>query len=253
MNMGIQYKVSELMDNYTDNNFLIEQPQGADTDKILQGVKGKIKSKKHLRLGTKILIAAVAAVAVIFTITANSSPVADFTSVLGSEYHFNLDGSASWDSNYSEPYTVDGDKVFFTADGQYIDITDSIKNNNIYFYEYNGLNSHGLNVLCYIGVAGTINDLGYAEIVFSADFSDCIVKCFNSYEIYYLFDGEEIHKKNLTEEQYAVRMDHVIRYEDKPWWEEFEKKVSEMYNEYSTCVSFSLGRYADIRGDDFDV
>lgn len=241
MNMGTQYNISELMDNYTDNKFLIEQPQGADTDKVLQGVKEKIRSKKHLRLGTRILIAALAAAAVVITVTATSSPVADYTSALGSEYHFCSDGSASWSTLTAQaPYTVEGDRVIFTADGQHIDITDSIKDDNIYLYEYTGIDSHGLELMCYIGVAGTIGDLSYGEIVFSADLTDCMVDGHNAGDVYYLFDGEEINEKDLTEEQYAVREEHERRSEVKPWWVKFEKLSQELREKYKPNVSYGI-------------
>lgn len=242
--MGTQYKVSELMDNYLDNKFLIEQRQKADTDKILQGVKEKIKSKKRLRLGTRMLVAVVAAIAVIVTVTAISSPNAYFTSVLGSEYEFRWDGYASWTVSRLAPYDVEGDRVFFTADNQHIDITDLIKDNNVYFYEYRGTDSHGLEHLCYITVAGTIDDLGFSEIIFASDFSEIILDCYNSYEVYYLIDGKEINKRDLTEEQYEIRDDYESRCEDKVWWGILEDRVHEMYEEYGVS-GYTEGRSVD--------
>ncbi|MDE7280946.1 MAG: hypothetical protein K2N36_04315, partial [Ruminiclostridium sp.] len=63
-------KITEIMDNYTDNEVLIEGEHSADVEKVLQGVSAKAKVKKHLRLHTKIIIAAAAAFIGIFAITA---------------------------------------------------------------------------------------------------------------------------------------------------------------------------------------
>lgn len=237
--MGTQYTISELMDNYLDMEFLPERQQGADTYNILRNVRRKVKVKKRIRLGSRILAAIAAAVTVILTVTAISSPDATLTSMLGTEYKFGNNHYSSCSQIETVPYSVEGDRVIFTADSQNIDITDLIKDNNIYFYEYSVTDSHGLEHLCYIGVAGSVDDLGFGEIVFSSNFADCIINCVNSFDNYYIFDGKEIHERDLTEEQYAARME--VRQEDKPWWENFEKRAHELIDEHETIGATNGG------------
>ena len=121
-----------------------------------------------------------------------------------------------------------------------------IKDNNIYFYEYRGIASHGLEVLNYVCVAGTPDDLGFCEIIFSADFINCFVDCFNSYDKYYLFDGTELHENELSEEQYEIRQEYESRRVDKPWWKNFEDAAYGLWEKYKPIAgserSITIGR-----------
>ena len=224
-------KITELMDNYTDNEFLIEGEWKADAEKVLQGVTAKVKAKKHLRLRTKIIIAVAAAFIGLFAITASTQTTTfvsrlgyfDDWSAISAEY---VDTNGHRGDNWVEPYKIVNGRVIFTAvdEGEEeIDITDLISEEKAFFYEYSKADSSGKIHNCIIAVGGTLDDLGYGEMFFKMGFNNSATHTIatNIMYKYYLIDGKEILERDLTEEQYNNRETYPYRNEDKPWYKEF--------------------------------
>lgn len=165
-------RISEIMDNYTDNEFLIEGQQAVSSDEIAAGVMDKIKAKKPLKLRTKILIAT-AAVVGLAGITGAAINDAFFTDQLGNEIsHF-----GAWSSSYGDmipPYTIveseEGKKVFFTANNEYIDITDYINRGENFYYYFSEFDNRANEYPAIICVGGTIDDMGFGEYFVHCDF-----------------------------------------------------------------------------------
>ena len=164
-------RISEIMDNYTDNEFLIEGQQAVSSDEVAAGVMDIIKVKKPLKLRTKILIAA-AAVVGLAGITGAAINDGYFTSQLGNEIsHF-----GSWSSTYGDmipPYTIveseEGKKVFFTANNEYIDITDYINRGENFYYYFSEVDNRANEYPAILCVGGTIDDIGFGEYYVHCD------------------------------------------------------------------------------------
>lgn len=226
-------KITEIMDSYTDNEFLIEGEQSADFEKILQGVNAKVKVKKHLRLHTKIIIAVAAAFIGIFAITAATRTTTFVTRLNYLEEWNILSGSYpgitfqnAYDRNTFEPYRIDNGRVIFTAvdEGKSeIDITDMISDEKAFYYEYNKEDSTGKVHKCIIAVGGALDDLGYGEMIFNLGNHDSVttMHAIGIHNTYYLIDGKEVLEKDLTEEQYNDRKTYTYRSEEKGWYKEF--------------------------------
>lgn len=230
-------KITEIMDNYTDNEVLIEGEQSADVEKVLQGVSAKAKVKKHLRLHTKIIIAVAAAFIGIFAITAATSTTTFVTrlnhleewNILSNSYPGITFQNAASDRNTFEPYRIDNGRVIFTAvdEGESeIDITDMISEEKAFYYEYNKEDSNGKIHKCIIAVGGALDDLGYGEMILNLGNhnSVTVMHAIGIHNTYYQIDGKEVLEKDLTEEQYNNRKTYPYHKEEKPWYKEFRLK-----------------------------
>ena len=232
-------KISEIMNNYTDTEFLIEGECGADTQAVLRGVKAKLeKPKKRLSLGKRIMIAAAAVVGVSL-ITAAAAPVATFTSLTGQVIEYSIlddiiqshTGMGTFEGG-TLPYSVEGDRIYFTADGGHTDITDLISEEKAYFYEYTKEDDRGNPHRCFIAVAGTVRDPGYGEVITGLSWWQIRSFCSNVNVNRYLIDGEAVNINDMTEEQYQnIRSyTYVHEREDRPWVAEFNKKYNELFD-----------------------
>lgn len=164
-------RISEIMDNYTDNEFLIEGQQAVSSDEIAAGVMDKIKAKKPLKLKAKILIIAAAVVA-LAGITGAAINDGYFTSQLGEE----ISGFGCCGASYGDmipPYTVveseEGKKVFFTANNEYIDITDYINRGENFYYYFSEFDNRANEYPAILCVGGTIDDMGFGEYYVHCD------------------------------------------------------------------------------------
>ena len=221
-------KITEIMDNYTDNEVLIEGEQSADVEKVLQGVNAKVKVKKHLKLHTKIIIAVAAAFIGLFAITAAAAEGTTFVSRTGYFNRWNDIGlwHDNTNENWVEPYRVVDGRVLFTAVGEgeeEIDITDLISDEKAFYYEYSKEDSNGKSHDCVIAVGGTPDDLGYAEYLHLEGINS--VHAMGMVYTYYIIDGNEILLRDMTEEQYNNRDSYTYRTEEKPWFKEFRIAV----------------------------
>lgn len=225
-------KITELMDNYTDNEFLIEGEQLADVEKVLQGVSARAKVKKHLRLRTKIIIAVAAAFIGLFAITA-ATPTTTFVTRLGRVYKWieTADQYISYGRNSDNvvaPYKIVNGRVIFTAvdEGEEeIDITDLISEIKPFIYKYRKAASNGKIYDCIIAVGGTLDDLGYCEGYFKINDNGEICGATshgtNTGCDHYLIDGIDVLEIDLTEEQYNNRDNYPHRFGEKPWYYEY--------------------------------
>lgn len=164
-------RISEIMDNYTDNEFLIEGQQAVSSDEVAAGVMDKIKVKKPLKLRTKILIAA-AAVVGLAGITGAAINDTFFTDQLGNEIS-NFGSRSSTYGDMIPPYTIveseEGKKVFFTANNEYIDITDYINRGENFYYYFSEFDNRANEYPAILCVGGTIDDMGFGEYYVHCD------------------------------------------------------------------------------------
>ncbi len=253
-------KITELMDNYTDNEFLIEGEQSDDVEKVLQGVNAKVKVKKHLKLHTKIIIAVAAAFIGLFVVTA-ATPTTTFVTRLGyvDEWIETFDSYISNGGNADnviEPYKIVNGRVIFTAvdDGEdEIDITDLISDEKPFYYEYSKEDSNGRVHDCIIAVGGTPDDLGYGDGYFhlnnNGTISGATSYATNVGFTYYLINGKDVLERDLTEEQYNNREKYPRRNEDKPWVREFH----ELMHSYTSEITDDISEEEDPFEDSFYV
>lgn len=232
-------KISEIMNSYTDTEFLIEGECGADTQAVLQGVTAKVeKPKKRLSLGKRIMIVAAAVVGVSF-ITAASVPVATFTSLTGQVVEYSiLDNFVQSHTGMGEfeggtlPYSVEGDRIYFTADGGHTDITDLISEEDVYFYEYTKEDNRGNEHHGFIAVAGTVRDPGYGEAFTGLTWWHTTSFCSSVNVKNYLVDGDVVDINDMTEEQYQnlEQYTYIGTTEDRPWVAKYRQKYEELFD-----------------------
>lgn len=157
-----EYKISEIMEDYTDNEFFVEGEQTVDTEKAVSELLGQVKSKKkRIKPLFKVLIAAAAAVVLTGAATAATIAVSSFTTAT------NLKVTGTYNNVHTDlseeivPIRVEeGNRLIFTADGDYTDITDLVDENTPYIYRY--INDMGYE--CYIIVGGAAGNYGYADV-----------------------------------------------------------------------------------------
>lgn len=249
-------KISEIMNSYTDTEFLIDGDCGADTQAVLQGVTAKVeKPKKRLSLGKSIMIAAAAVVGVSL-VTAASAPVATFTSLTGQVVEYSiLDNFIQSHTGMGEfeggtlPYSVEGDRIYFTADGGHTDITDLISEEDVYFYEYTKEDNRGNEHHGFIAVAGTVRDPGYGEVITGLTWWHTTAFCSSVNVKNYLVDGNVVNINDMTEEQYQnlERYTYLDTTEDRPWVAEFNRKYNEYFNSVAPegVVEMDIGEIAE--------
>lgn len=168
--MKKQIEISKLMDSYTDDEFNIEGMESAGLQEVRSKVMEQVKNKKSLKLSKKLLIIAAAVVGV-SAITAASLPHIFFRSGSGTMYEFDENnrlvdikhGDSSFDN---PPYTAENGKVYFTANNENIDITETLEQGKNYYYQYTDTNAEGKECMYIITVGGDIDDLGYGESVY---------------------------------------------------------------------------------------
>lgn len=151
--MKREIDITMLMDSYTDNEFNIGGEAGVDADKVLSAVMPKVKKKKKIKPLFKLLMASAAAtVAAIVGVTVVSSSLignAHFTTALGArvdyEYGEKWEGGdiytyshsfSYWPKDLKYPAEETDGRLYFTADGQNVDITDIIDRKTPYIYTY---------------------------------------------------------------------------------------------------------------------
>ncbi|MCM1298431.1 MAG: hypothetical protein NC203_09280 [Firmicutes bacterium] len=170
-------KVSEIMDNYIDNEFLIEGQGNVSTDEVLKGVLSKIK--KPVKLKAKIVVIA-AAVAILGVITAASLPGGFLTTKMGAEISWGEVVGSGAVGDPVLPYVIEEDRVYFIVDGLHEDITDYINSGEIYSYCFTDTDSAAVEHKGILMVKGPMDDIVFGEAYFDSDpstGSDSYVKC----------------------------------------------------------------------------
>lgn len=161
-----EYEITELMRDYTDDEFNIEGENAADSDKVLQSVMMQVKPKKKVKPMFKALIAAAAVMVLAGTVTAATMAIrGGYRTPTGIDVSYEADENySSWSMSYdldNAPIRLEeSGRLMFVADGQNIDITDLVDENTPYIYSYD--NSEG--DTCYIVAGGAAGDYGYLEL-----------------------------------------------------------------------------------------
>lgn len=227
-------KISELMDKYTDDEFFIGGEVKANAETVFKNVSARAKPKKHLKLRTKIIAAAVAAVLGVSAVTGwTFSPTVLITRT-GEIHEWSILGSSSRTEadKEVEPYEVIDGRVYFTAvdEGEEaIDVTDTVCSGRAFIYEYVQKDSWGNKHICLLAIGGDPENMGYAEAMFNIDGDG--LKKENTHikygaELFYWIDGKAVAEKELTEEQKERVGEYPKSWINKPWT--FEFRAAEM-------------------------
>ncbi|MCM1298434.1 MAG: hypothetical protein NC203_04730 [Firmicutes bacterium] len=256
-----QIKISKLMDSYTDDEFFIEGAESAGLSEVRSKVMEQVQNKKHLKLSKKILIIAAAVVGVT-AITAAALPYGIFTSQTNGRYSFGqgMDTIAEPTGEEIPPYTVNGDKVYFTANGENIDITDKIGEDKFYFYQFSDTDSLGDEVICVYAVcrsSSSEDNLAYGEHIYKKDKEGG----FSTYSAGYMWggsdaycyykDGEVIMVNDPDDPSYEEKITEYSSYPHRninaAWLNTLHERETEWYN-----IVFS-GKALDVSESDTSI
>ena len=130
-------EISELMEQYTDTEFMPEEEHEVDVDLIKKRVRTAVQGKRHIARRTGLVAAALAACLAlvgwaygeqIYTLMSG-----DQLSI--GENHISISLSTGYDEA-GTPLVVswEAGRLWFVADGQHIDITDRINESTPYIY-----------------------------------------------------------------------------------------------------------------------
>ena len=140
-----KYEITELMREYTDEEFGIEGENAADCDKVLASVMGQVKPKKRMKPLFKVLAAAAAAVVLAGAVAAGTALTGSFTTITGRhvEYEFDYDEEGfktGWarttTRELEDVLTLQDGRLYFNINGESTDITDLIDRKTPYIYTY---------------------------------------------------------------------------------------------------------------------
>lgn len=237
--MGKQYNISELIDGYTDNEFLIDGQQGADTEAVLNGVMAKVKPKKRLRLGVKLLVAAALAATVTITaVTATASnPIRVYKRAWGGTLTIGVKDHPYVDDGYGASndniYVVEDGRVYFTFEDQHLDITDMIDFDTPYYYRSDLTDNLGEVHERWIAVGGRPGYIGWKEIIYDIDgYGHTNISGFSGFWEYYQYyiDGEIV--TLLSPEGTHGYIDkYPYRYADFNWSKEVHERFGQPYSQ----------------------
>lgn len=238
--------ISELMDNYIDNEFLIEGDTGADTESVFNKVAARVKPRKHLKLRTKIIAVAAAAVLGVSAVTGwTYSPTVLITRT-GHKNEWSLLGLSSGRSAETEvePYEVIDGRVYFTAvdEGEEaIDVTDTVCSGKAFIYQYIQKDSWGGEHICLVAIGGDPENMGYAEAVFGMGTKGTgHTVSVSGAELFYWIDGKAVAEKDLTEEQLQHVNEYPKNWVDKPWTYEFRAAVMRLEGYSEETIEMTL-------------
>lgn len=169
-----EYKISELMENYTDNEIFLEGEQIVDTDKAVTDLLAQVRPKKKMKPLFKGLVAAAAAVVVLTgsVITAAALGIG-FTTATGRQVEFFpiIDGKQyAWSTSTFElddALTLEDGRLILNVDGKSIDITDKVDRKTPYIYSYELPESEKT---AYVIAGGTPEEYGVLDMVYNEEF-----------------------------------------------------------------------------------
>lgn len=159
-------KISELLDDYTDNEFCIEGETEVQNEEIKDIVLKK--AKKRVKPAKKIIIAAVAAAAALTAVMGAAAQRIIFTGLDGTDhgYYIDVNGNEykyhhSSNTNMEAVVLEENGRLYLTADGGKTDITDLIDEETPYIYKCHDQPADVDNAENYIVIGGTPNEYGY--------------------------------------------------------------------------------------------
>ena len=161
----MELKISELMDDYIDNEVCIEGDTLVDNEELKSLVLGQAKTKGRMKPLFKTTMVAAAAMAVLAAVMAATTIIGGrFTTDSGGvgtyEVYPNGRGSASFDIG-EDVLVKEGDRLYFVIGDKSTDITDIIdsKKPYIYSYEVEG-NSQPIHII----IGGTPEHYSYVQL-----------------------------------------------------------------------------------------
>ena len=168
----MELKISQLMDDYVDNEVCIEGDTWVDNEELKELVLTQAKTKRKIKPLFKVGAVAVAAVvAAATTMAATTAIGGKFRSAGGSEYTYEFKerytqaamGPADYESLLKEK---DG-RLYLTIDGETTDITDRIDRQTPYIYTYTNDESNIVSgKVSYVIAGGTPDDYGVVDIAY---------------------------------------------------------------------------------------
>ncbi len=220
--------ISELMDNYIDDEFFIGGEGKANAETVFKNVSARAKPRKHLKLRTKIIAATAAAVLGVSAITGWTFSSTVLITRTGEINEWSVLGSSTRveAATEVEPYEVIDGRVYFTAvdEGEEaIDVTDTVCSDRAFIYEYVQEDSRGNEHICLLAIGGDPENMGYAEAVYGAVQGNKGYSFGVKYgaELFYWINGKAVAEKELTEEQRERIGEYPKSWVDKPWTFEF--------------------------------
>ena len=165
-----ELKISELMDEYTDNEFCIEWETCVDNDELKQLVLAQARPKRRVKPLFKGLIAAAAAVCLAGGAVVGSDFLkGSFTTGSGMFFEYEvMDDSEnigfSWHAKLNvSALTKEDDRLYLNIGGESTEITDLIDHDMPYIYTY----TDPQNALpAYVIAGGTADGYGYADMFY---------------------------------------------------------------------------------------
>ena len=185
-----------MMKNY---RHMMEQVALSDRKKeeIMEMIENKNTGKRRMPAVAKIALVAALAVGCVLSIAAGL-PAQVYNLMSGGQLVVEP-GSASITFNDDEaaPLTIEDGRLWFTADGEKVDITGKVDENTPYIYERTDPATGNKG---YVIVGGTIDDHGWAEIFMTED-GTCAVMGENFSTSIVAIAGENVTWTELTEAQ----------------------------------------------------
>lgn len=159
-------KISEIMDEYTDNDMILNAESDIDTEKVKKNVL-KMTKRRTIKKPVKAIIAIAAAAACLSAVTVTADlPERFFGSVHGKTNALVIlnRGGVTWRmlDDVEDPFEYRDGRIIFTAMGGEEDITDLIDDETPYIASYTSFETGMTN---YIAVGGTPGHTGFQEFI----------------------------------------------------------------------------------------
>lgn len=168
--MNKEYEITELMRDYTDDEFNIEGENAADTERVAEIVMAKVKEKKRIKPMYKVLIAAAAAAVLAMGAAAATTGFmsGSYTTASGIvfDYKFSDDGDylIEWERDAIDGLmTLEDGRLYLNIADGHTDITDLIDRQTPYIYSYT---VSGLGATGYVIAGGTAEEYGVVELTY---------------------------------------------------------------------------------------
>ena len=167
-----ELKISQLMDDYVDNEVCIEGESCVDNEELKQLVLTQAKTKRKIKPLFKVIaVAAVAVVAAATTMAATTAIGGKFRSAGGSEYMYEFKEGYTQavmsPADYESLLKEEDGRLYLTIDGETTDITDLIDRQTPYIYTYTDEKTNAISgKVSYVIAGGTPDDYGVVDIAY---------------------------------------------------------------------------------------
>ena len=167
-----ELKISQLMDDYVDNEVCMEGETCVDNEELKELVLAQAKTKRKIKPLFKVIaVAAVAVVAAATTMAATTDRGGKFRSAGGSEYMYEFKErytqGALHPADYESLLKEEDGRLYLTIDGEITDITDLIDRQTPYIYTYTDAQTNAVSgKVSYVIAGGTPDDYGVVDIAY---------------------------------------------------------------------------------------